>query len=384
MRRTARAASSSGARRQAASRLRASVRAAFAIAAAFVLPLAVIASARGSEAARVVVLATGAGDPVAARLIDELIAGGVTIEVTADDSDPAGALARSHGARAVVLVEPSRRAVRVWIEGETKVETLSGDPGGDADTAARALALRVVEVLRPHLLPSETPSATASAMPWPPVPVPPPTEVPSSHPTPPPALPPPPSARAVEVPTPPRGDDAWPDSLSIYFAPAMVLQPTTAIAPSAGALWGVTKMVFSWGGVDACALVPVVPGVLTTPAGSVKIATGAIGAGVLLRYPAAPAAFTGWLGAGLAVGFVGYDAEASNAAVRASDGVVAHALPYLRAGFEWRAWSSLGLRLDVLAGLARPRPVLQVAGQADTPLGEPLFGLSLGVITWLP
>ena len=381
MKRRARAAPSIGAPSGARSRLsRAGGRAAIGLLAAVALPLAVTVSARGSEAARVVVLATGAGDPVAARLIDELIAGGVTIEVTADDSDPAGALARSHGARAVVLVEPSRRAVRVWIEGETKVETLAGDAGGDADTAARALALRVVEVLRPHLLPSETPSA--SAMPWPPVPVPLPTEVPSSRPAPTSVLPPPKDAPPAEM--PPREADAWPDSLSIYFAPAMVLQPTTAIAPSAGALWGVTKMVFSWGGVDACALVPVVPGVLATPAGSVKIATGAIGAGVLLRYPAAPSTFTGWLGAGLAAGFVGYDAEASNTAVRASDGVVAHALPYARAGFEWRAWSSLGLRLDVLAGLARPRPVLQIAGQADTPLGEPLFGLSLGVITWLP
>ena len=45
------------------------------------LPLA-IARAAG-DPVRVVVVATGAGDPVAARLIDELIAGGVTVVHTA-------------------------------------------------------------------------------------------------------------------------------------------------------------------------------------------------------------------------------------------------------------------------------------------------------------
>ena len=70
--------------------------------------------------------------------------------------------------------------------------------------------------------------------------------------------------------------------------------------------------------------------------------------------------------------------------MRASDGVVAHALPYARAAIEWRAWPSLGLRLDALVGIARPRPVLQIAGQPDTRLEEPLIGLSLGALTWLP
>ncbi len=180
-----------------------------------------------------------------------------------------------------------------------------------------------------------------------------------------------------------RVDPAWPDSLAIYFSPALLMHPTTAINPSAGALWGVTKMVFPWAGVDVCALVPVVPGLLTTPSGNVKVAIGAIGAGALLRYPTSPSTFTGWLGVGLAAGFIGYDAEATSGTVRASDGVVAHALPYARAGLEWRAWPSLGFRLDVLVGLARPRPVLQIAGQPDTRLEEPLLGVSLGVLTWL-
>ncbi len=349
------------------------------------LPIA-IARAAG-EPVRVVVVATGAGDPVAARLIDELIAGGVTVEVTAEQTDPAAVLARTRGARAVVRVEASRRAVRIWRnDSTTNPETLTAEPGGDVDAAARSLALRVVEVLRPHLLPSEGPTASAVASPWPPVPLPPPTADPSASPAP--IVAPTASAlvSAVLPPLlPPRDTaDAWPDSLSIYFSPALLLHPTTPIAPGAGALWGITKMVFPWAGVDICAIVPVVPGVLTTPAGQVKIAIGAIGAGALFRYPAGPSPITGWLGAGLAAGFIGYDAEVSSGAVRASDGVVAHALPYARAALEWRAWPSLGLRLDVIAGIARPRPVLQIAGQADTRLEEPLLGISLGALTWLP
>lgn len=349
------------------------------------LPIA-IARAAG-EPARVIVITTGAGDPVAARLIDELIAGGVTVEVTAEPTDPAVVLARTRGARAVVRVEASRRAVRIWIGGAAQPDTLSADAGGDADTAARALALRVVEVLRPHLLPAEAPSATVVS-PWPTIPPPPASAAPAptataSHA----AIAPPPTAHATSAPPPigpPRADTAWPDGLSIYIAPTVLLHPTTAIEPSAGALWGVTTMVFPWAGVDVSALVPVVPGVLTTPAGKVKIATGAIGAGVLFRYPAKPSPFTGWLGAGLAAGFIGYDAETTSGAVRASDGVVAHALPYARAAVEWRAWPSLGFRADVLVGLARPRPVLEIVGQPDTPLEEPLLGVSLGVLTWLP
>ena len=358
-----------------------------ALAAGAALPL--VANAAGTEAARVIVVSTGAGDPVAARLIDELIAGGVTVEVTAEPTDPAGVLARTRGARAVVRVEASRRAVRVWIGGAAQPETLSADAGGDADTAARALALRVVEVLRPHLLPAEAPSATVVS-PWPTSPPPPASTAPAvtatataGHAV----IVPPPTAQATGASPPlgpPRADTAWPDGLSIYIAPTVLLHPTTAIEPSAGALWGVTTMVFPWAGVDVCALVPVVPGLLTTPAGKVKIATGAIGAGVLFRYPTKPSALTGWLGAGLAAGFIGYDAETTSGAVRASDGVVAHALPYARAAFEWRAWPSLGFRADVLVGLARPRPVLAIAGQADTPLEEPLLGVSLGVLTWLP
>lgn len=329
---------------------------------------------------------------MAARLIDELIAGGVTVEVTAlteGELSAAGkeggglaALCRARGARAAIRTEPSRRAVRLWMtDGSSRGvdDTIQAEPSSDPEAAARGLALRVVEVLRPRLAApevTEPPSASASA--------PPPAASASASvpvasatiqglPPPPPPLPPP-----VQKPVP------WPDSLTIYVSPAILLRPATPISPGAGGLWGFTKMVTPYLGIDLAAIVPVAAAELTTPEGRVKIASGAVGATLWARYPARPSTVHVWGGVGAAAGFLGYDAEAATTAVRASDGVVAHVLPNVRAALEWRAWPSLGFRADGIVAIARPRPILEVAGQPDIALEEPLLGLAAGVVVWLP
>jgi hypothetical protein len=337
------------------------------------------ANAAAAEPTRVVVVSSGAGDPVAARLIDELIASGVTVEVTAAQATPLPVLGRARAARAVVRVDASRRSVHLWTSaaGPDAAETLLEERSGDPETAARALALRVVEVLRPHLAEADPTGASAAATPAVP-PAPSAGTAVSAAPEPlplPPFLPlDPPAARPAP----------WPDNLSLYIAPAMLVHPGTGFSPSGAVLWGVTKMVHPHIGLDVCAIVPFVPSEIAVPGGRVKLAVGALGAGGFLRYPGAPSPLTGWLGLGVAAGFVGYDSEAASTAVRASDGLVAHALPYARAAFEWRARPSLGLRADLFAALARPRPVLEIAGHPDTVLEQPLLGFSLGLLVWLP
>ncbi len=340
-----------------------------------------------AEPARVVVVPNGAGDPVAARVIDELIASGVTVEVTSASEGGLDALGRARTARAVVRVEPSRREVRLWTIDAFAVsaeETVLAEPGTDADAAARGLALRVVEMLRPRLV-----AGPSSSVPWPPAPLPSSgtSAVPSASAAPTAGS----GAAAMGLPPAPEplqppvsGPAPWPDSLAIYVGPAILLRPATPLSPGAGGLWGFTKMITPYLGIDLGAVVPVVPAELSAADGHVKIASGSIGGAVLLRYPTVPSAVHVWGGLGLAAGFVGYDAEVTSTAVRASDGVVVHALPHVRAALEWRAWPSLGFRADVLAAIARPRPVLAVAGQPDTALEEPLIGLAAGVVVWLP
>ncbi|MEZ4297798.1 MAG: hypothetical protein R3B70_22775 [Polyangiaceae bacterium] len=437
---------------------------------ALILGAPVLGAFSGVDAARaetspprVLVVPAGAGDPVAARLIDELIAAGVTVEVTLAPSEPLPSLARARGARAVVKVEASRRAVRLWTAGAppTSTGTVLTETAADAGSAARSLALRTVEVLRPSLAPTAASSASASASaatsatagatagaaagsttasapstpsasndagtdpsdasagpagasstglgapgiaptagaPFdtgappsgaaggssaapitgdaPGAPPPRGTSRPSDKGGPPdvmtsPTWPPAPSAAAP------------PDTLAIYMAPAILLRPTTPLSPSAGGLWGFTRMLTPYFGLDLCALVPVVPGAVTTSAGTVKIASGAVGGAALFRFPARPATLSVWAGLGLAAGFVGYDAEVTAGGVRASDGMVAHALPNARAAIEWRISPWLGVRADLLAAIARPRPVLEIAGEGDIALEEPLVALATGVVVWLP
>src|SRR4029079_12158217 len=95
----------------------------------------------------------------------------------------------------------------------------------------------------------------------------------------PPSVPPPAPSAASSAGTlpapvhPPPAVAAWPDSLAIYVAPALLLRPTTPLSPGAGGLWGFTKMLTPSLGVDVSAVVPVVPAELSTADGRVKIAS---------------------------------------------------------------------------------------------------------------
>ncbi|MBK8256665.1 MAG: hypothetical protein IPK82_28835 [Polyangiaceae bacterium] len=361
------------------------------IAAIFVLFFAGRAALAGPSA-RVVVVPTGVGDPVAARLIDELIAAGVTVEVTAAESASLEAMGRGRGAAAAVLVEPSRRSVRIWWLNAPagQVDTVLSDSQPDVDAAARSLALRTVELLRPHwgtsasatsasaAVPAASAAAAVAAAPSATAPIHGSTQA---------AGPPnggPSGVGPTIVEKPDLNAGPWPDNLTIYISPMILLRPATPLSPGGGGLWGFTKMVRPYFGVDVSALVPVVPSELSTANGKVKIADGAIGVALLARYPTKPSALHVWGGVGLAAGFMGYDAEVSSSAVQASDGIVAHALPMLRASLEWRAMPAVGVRADLFGAIARPRPVLEVVGIGDVALEEPLVGLGLGVNVWLP
>lgn len=138
-------------------------------------------------------------------------------------------------------------------------------------------------------------------------------------------------------------------------------------------------------GGDLVVVAPVIPATLTAPGGRVRISATLMGAGgwIDLLDGSVPVAMGA--GLGVAVGFLTYDAESTSRGVRGQDGTVPFALPYVRWALEWPALPPLGLRADVLAGVAAPRPVIQTEGRDSYAVfGRPLLAAGLGLSLSLP
>ena len=322
-----------------------------------------------------ILVRAGAGDPVAAHLVDELVALGITVEIVpAGDTDLA-TLGRARSARAVLRVTPSRQKMELWVEGADAMEPVEEQPDERGDAAA--LALRAVESLRGRLLAVEK-----AEKPTPPVQEPIPAKPPVRDEPPPPRLlpsptPPPPA------PSPPRAVPraVRPTRLSLQIEPAALLQPrsggiSVAWAAFVGARWKVLPRL----GADLVVLVPVVPATLESPDGRVQLAVAAALAGgsVELLDPAGPLGMA--VGAGLGAGMVSHFGQPGTGRVEARDGSVPFALPYARWGLVWRASRGVGLSADVLGAMATPRPVIRLPGRTtDAYFGQPLLSLSLGI-----
>jgi hypothetical protein len=359
------------------------------LAALALLALSSGATAARAEEIRVLLIPSGAGDPVAAHVLDELVALGLTVEVTPAATQELADLAGGRRVRAVLRVSPSRRAIDLWVDSAAGVERIEEPP--EAPGAA-GLALRAVELLRGRLLSVQQPAtATASveARALPPIPA---------------ALPgaatPPPPGPAVAAQAPARAGDfpqartssAAPDQpaaplppvlhtrLSLQVGPGVVVHPGSGISAGGMAVGGARWMLTPrWGG-DFLALVPVVPAIVASEEGRARLSAVVIGAGAwaTLLDPAHPIAMG--VGFGLGAGFLSYYGQPETPRVRGRDGTVPYFLPFARWGMAWRALPPLSLRADAVAGVAAPRPVIRVAGRgSDAIFGQPLLTFALGL-----
>lgn len=135
-------------------------------------------------------------------------------------------------------------------------------------------------------------------------------------------------------------------------------------------------------GGDVLVLAPVVAATASAPLGEVRLSTTAVGLGCWINILDDPRVFAAGAGLGIAAGFLTFDAEAASPDVQGRDGTVAYALPYARWALSWRALPPFGIRADVIAGVAAPRPVIQLVGRSESAIfGRPLlaFGLSAEV-----
>jgi len=340
------------------------------------LLLALHSTVAGAAEIRVLVISAGVGDPVTPRLLDELVSLGMTVEVTPALEGDLAALGRARHAGAALRVATSRRAIDVWVDSgpdpdarQQHVEEPLGEPGDQAS----ALALRAVESLRGRLLRIDAP----------PMPPSPPDPAPAATPQPPkPAH----SDRPVSSASTPARPAAAPAPttnrfrIALYLVPSVLTQPggglPAAGGPLVGGRWLVTRRV----GGELLVLATVVPATIDAPEGAVRIsgAVTGIGAWVDLLDPTLPLAMGA--GAGIGAGFLNYDAEATTANVRGRDGTIGYVFPYAHSALSWHVLPPLGLRADVAAGVARPRPVIQIVGRdSDAVFGQPMLTLGVGL-----
>jgi hypothetical protein len=351
---------------------------------ALAVSLAAAPSARAEgRPSRVLLVTPGPADPTTTRLVDELFAAGIAVEIVPGSADDAATLAAKFGADAVLRVQPGARGVVVWVTpldpGEPAEQHLAPGAGASADRPAD-LALRAVEAVRGRLLrvtrARREREASAPAAPPPSA---------SASPTASPAAP----ASAA-----PRGPDSPPSTpapraaaplrrIALYIGPAITASPGGGIGPGGSILTGV-RFLSGHFGADACALVSVAPAVVSADGGRVKLSGTAIGVGgwVDAFEPGAPLA----LGAGLGIAgaFIAYEAQATSPAFVGQSGMVGYSLPYLRAALEWRAMRHLALRLDGLAGIAAPRPVVAVGPDTVAYFGRPLVAAGFAVEMTVP
>ncbi|WP_437529062.1 hypothetical protein WME79_47005 [Sorangium sp. So ce726] len=353
-----------------------------ALAAAATLALALGARPSLAEPVRVLLIPPGAADPVTARLLDELVALGLIVEVEGGTQADLPALARARSARAALRVDRARRAVEIWDAGSpsvVRVEAHPGEPGGEA----AGLALRAVELLRGRLIEVPSPRAAAPAAAAPAA-----AALPAAAPVPaassaaastraapriPSEAPAPGASRASRA-------DATPDRrapIGLHAGPSLVLQPGSAMSPEGaamgGARWRLTDRIDG----EILAVVPLVPATVDSPTGRARLSTVVVGADASIGLLAPQLPIFMRAGAGAGAGFLTYDGQASTGDVRGRAGITPYALPFVRWDIGWNFHPVLTLRAHALSGIAAPRPVIRLSGRSDVPFGRPLLTLAL-------
>lgn len=317
---------------------------------------------------RVILVGTSWSDPIVVRMRDELGVLGFEVEIVVGSATTAdlAALARSRGAAAAARVDTAASAIDLWVDP-------TSEPGPIADLRIEGpgdpalLALRAVELLRGRLIhpvPAPTRDAALSA------------DAGASRPTPPkpPEANPLPAAKPAPAVAPSRGA-AGP--FALFLAPAALLSPGGLPATPhvrLGAEWFPVDRV----GVEIVTFLPTVPATASAPEGSVALRVLELGGGLhgTLTDPSADLSLG--VGLGLSAMLLLFDGEAKPPFV-AERGSHWIASPYASIGAAYRVYPRLAVRADILTTIARPEPVIRIAGREVASFGQPAVFLSLGI-----
>jgi hypothetical protein len=324
---------------------------------------------------RVLILGPSAQHPMVIRVRDELAVLGydVRIEIGAPAAGDLPSAAHRTGAVAVARIEAAPPAIELWVDAgqvAPAAETLREprDPG--------LLALRAVELLRAHLLPvPPSIEPTASVVPYTPPtaePAPPASAQPSAAPSVEPA-PPPPPPRDVTAPAarPARGPFA------LLVAPSILLSPggvPAAFHVKLGAEWDPIPRV----GVELMGFVPTAASTVTSDQGSVDLRVVDLGGGIRGTLTDPESNFALALGLGLQAMLLMFDGHAMSPLV-AQSGSRWAASPYAGASTGYRFHQRLAVRLDVVASMVRPEPVVRIGGRDAASFGQPAVFSSIGL-----
>lgn len=305
---------------------------------------------------RVVIVGPSASHPIVTRVRDELTLLGfdVHVEIDLETSDLAS-IAQRANARAAARIGAAPPMIDLWVAAGASpdVESLR-EPADGA-----LLALRAVELLRAKLLPvppiEGSPDASAA----------PPTARPAAS--------APPIAATAISPAKPRA----PRPFNISAGPALMLSPggvPAAVHVRVGAEWDPSPRV----GLETMVFVPTAPSTVTAAEGAIDLRVLEFGGGIRgnLLDPGSDLGLA--LGLGLSAVLLAFEGRALPPWA-ADSGHRWAASPYGSISATYRFHPRVALRLDLVASLVRPEPVLRIAGRDVASFGQPAVFSSLGV-----
>jgi hypothetical protein len=300
-------------------------------------------------------------DPIARQIEAELRTLGFSIKVV-DAGSAAGepwrelrTIARASEAVAAIRVESQHQQVELWVAdratGKVVQRTIQVDDPASPQSR-RTVAIRVVELLRVSLqeldLPGRPPEAEVEA---------------SSVPI-----------QKLKEPRPPR--------FMLDLSPAVMGSPG-GIVPSLNVLLGFRWMAHPHVGLALVGIVPTFASRLEAEEGVARIAIGAVGGGPVVPLVAPSARWQPELGAAAVALFLRMEGEArepyeSNLDLVTTAGLLG------RVGLGVAIHRRLRLRLDAMAGVAIPTPMVRFADRNVASWGRPLLLGAFGLEAVLP
>jgi hypothetical protein len=252
----------------------------------------------------------------------------------------ADALRDAH-ADAAVLVEPTPAAVRVWIaNGLTGKQIFREVALEEHAVPDRALvALWTVELLRASAIVPRPAAAVVAA--------------------------PPPAPPLVE-----------PAGVALAVAPAATMSPgglATSWHVALGARWQRWRR----GGLEALALVPVLPTRVAREGGAASVSLGLLGVGAYVATGPRDARWSAEAALGAALLLARATGDTTDV-YQGSTETVASGGPYLRVGAALRMSAWFRARVDGVSGVVFPRPVVELDGARVAAWGRPWLALLVG------
>jgi hypothetical protein len=244
-------------------------------------------------------------------------------------------------ADAAVLVEPTPAAIRVWIaNGLTGKQIFREVALEEHAVPDRALvALWTVELLRASAIAPRAPAAVVAAPPSP----------------------------------PPQPELA---GVALAVAPAATLSPGglgTSWHLAVGARWQGWRR----GGLEALALVPVLPARVAHEGGAAIVSLGLLGVGAFAATGGREARWSAQAALGAALLLTRATGDTTEV-YEGSTETAASGGPYLRAGASLRATEWFRARVDAVSGVMFPRPVVEFDGTRVAAWGRPWLAVLLG------